>query len=43
MGWSAAAPGDLNGDGRPDYVAGAPYADVGRVQDQGRVVFFVSR
>ncbi len=29
LGWSVAAPGDLNGDGQPDYVAGSPWTDVG--------------
>lgn len=29
LGWSIAAPGDLNGDGQPDYVAGAPFEDAG--------------
>ena len=28
LGWGMAAPGDLNGDGEPDYVAGAPFEDV---------------
>lgn len=28
LGWSIAAPGDLNGDGEPDYVAGSPFEDV---------------
>jgi Ca2+-binding RTX toxin-like protein len=28
LGWSIVAPGDLNGDGEPDYVAGAPFEDV---------------
>ncbi len=36
------APGDLNGDGEPDYVAGAPFQDVGADQDQGRLFFFLS-
>lgn len=35
LGWSSAAPGDLNGDRQPDYVAGAPFLDVGENQDQG--------
>ncbi|MGI8412818.1 MAG: VCBS repeat-containing protein, partial [Solirubrobacteraceae bacterium] len=29
LGWTVAAPGDLNGDGQPDYVAGSPFEDVG--------------
>jgi len=29
LGFTVAAPGDLNGDGEPDYVAGAPFEDVG--------------
>jgi hypothetical protein len=29
LGWGLAAPGDLNGDGQPDYVAGAPFEDGG--------------
>ncbi len=28
LGWTVIAPGDLNGDGEPDYVAGAPFTDV---------------
>ncbi len=43
LGWSSRAPGDLNGDGEPDYVAGAPYQDVNGVQDQGKVYFFLSK
>ncbi|MBA2753040.1 MAG: FG-GAP repeat protein, partial [Chloroflexia bacterium] len=42
LGWSAAAPGDLNGDGEPDYVAGAPYLDVGSKKNQGRLYVFLS-
>lgn len=54
LGWGMAAPGDLNGDGEPDYVAGAPFTDVGPaglncqaptqgcVQDVGREFFFYS-
>jgi hypothetical protein len=42
LGWSARAPGDLNGDCEPDFVAAAPFQDVGGVQDQGRVFFFLS-
>lgn len=29
LGWTVAAPGDLNGDGVPDYVSGAPFEDIG--------------
>jgi hypothetical protein len=42
LGWTVAAPGDLNGDGNPDYVAGAPFHDVGSSLDQGRVFTFKS-
>ncbi|CAN5249184.1 integrin alpha [soil metagenome] len=41
LGWSVSAPGDLDGDGNPDYVAGAPFQDV-TFGDQGRVFVFVS-
>jgi len=27
LGWTLIAPGDLNGDGKPDFVAGAPFQD----------------
>jgi len=27
LGWTVIAPGDLNGDGQPDFVAGAPFQD----------------
>lgn len=43
LGWTTAAPGDLNGDGQPDYIAGAPFTDVGQNKDQGRLVIFLSR
>ncbi len=42
LGNSARAPGDLNGDCEPDYVAGAPYQNVGGQLDQGKVYFFLS-
>ncbi len=42
FGQGLAAPGDLNGDGEPDFVVGAPYQDAGGNQDQGRLYFFVS-
>jgi len=42
LGNSARAPGDLNGDCEPDYVAGAPGQDVGGRRDQGKVYFFLS-
>ena len=52
LGWGLAAPGDLNGDGQPDYVAGAPFEDVGAspcqaptpgcTQDVGMEYFFLS-
>ena len=43
LGWGLAAAGDLNGDGEPDYLGGAPFADVGANADQGRVYAFLSR
>ncbi len=42
LGWTASAPGDLNGDGEDDYVAGAPYLNVGSNVDQGRLYAFLS-
>jgi len=42
LGWSSRAPGDLNRDGEPDYVAAAPYQDVNGKRDQGKVFFFLS-
>ncbi|MDQ3643463.1 MAG: VCBS repeat-containing protein [Actinomycetota bacterium] len=35
LGWSLAAPGDLNGDGEPDYLGGAPYFDIPQGEGQG--------
>lgn len=34
LGWSSRAPGDLNGDGEPDFVAAAPFQNVGGSQDR---------
>ena len=42
LGYSSRAPGDLNGDCEPDFVASARGQDVGVNQDQGRVAFFLS-
>lgn len=42
LGWTVAAPGDLNGDGQPDYLAGAPFYDNGSNQDEGRLYTFTS-
>ncbi len=43
LGWSIGAPGDLNGDGLPDYLAGAPFLDVGENKDQGVVYVYLSQ
>ena len=43
LGWNVSAPGDLNGDGMDDYVAGAPGTNVGTNQDQGVLVVFLAR
>ncbi len=42
LGWSVAAPGDLNGDGEPDYLAGATFQNVGDNRDEGRAFVFLS-
>lgn len=42
LGWSSRAPGDLNRDGEPDYVAAAPFQDVNGIQDVGETFFFLS-
>ncbi|MDQ3612197.1 MAG: integrin alpha, partial [Actinomycetota bacterium] len=42
LGWSVAAPGDLNGDGEPDYLAGATWQNVGENRDEGRAFVFLS-
>ncbi len=42
FGQGLAAPGDLNGDGEPDYLVTAHNLDVNGNQDQGRLYFFVS-
>ncbi len=42
LGTGSRALGDINGDGQPDFVAGAAYQDVGGNVDEGKVFFFVS-
>ncbi|MDQ6617277.1 MAG: FG-GAP-like repeat-containing protein [Actinomycetota bacterium] len=43
LGWGLAAPGDLDGDGKPDYLAGAPFKDVNGVADAGQIFAFQSK
>ncbi len=43
LGVGVGAPGDLNGDGEPDYVAAAFLADAAGNKDQGRLYFFRSK
>lgn len=43
LGWTVATPGDLNGDGEPDFLAGAPFLDVGDNKDQGALYVFYSQ
>jgi hypothetical protein len=46
LGWTTSAPGDLDGDGQPDYVAGGPMTNVDvngtRNEDAGALVSFNS-
>jgi len=42
LGWTSASPGDLNGDGKPDHIAGAPFEDVGQNKDQGVLYVYLS-
>lgn len=42
LGRGIAAPGDLNGDGEPDYVASAPTYDIGETRNVGRLYAFLS-
>ncbi len=42
LGFTSVAPGDLNGDGEPDYVAGAPFFDEGGLANNGRIYAFMS-
>ena len=43
LGRSVAAPGDLNGDGEEDYIAGAPTMNTESHVNEGRLYFFRSR
>lgn len=43
LGWGLAVPGDLNGDGEPDYLASAPFLDEKGLQDNGRIYAFLSQ
>ena len=43
FGWSVAGAGDLDKDGTPDILVGAPYATVGQTAVQGRVYAFSGR
>lgn len=42
LGFTSVAPGDLNGDGDPDYLAGAPFFNENGVLDAGRIYAFMS-
>ena len=42
LGRGIAAPGDLNGDGEPDYLAAAPTYDIGDSRNVGRLYAFLS-
>jgi hypothetical protein len=43
FGWSVASAGDLDQDGIPDMLVGAPYTNVGDITVQGRVYAFSGR
>jgi len=43
LGWGLAAPGDVNGDGESDYLAGAPFYNEGGLLDNGRIYAFMSQ
>ncbi len=43
FGRAVVAPGDLNADGEPDYLASGPRVDVGTNADQGQVYRFLSK
>jgi len=43
LGRSVAAPGDLNGDGEEDYIAGAPTMNTTARVNEGRLYFFLSK
>jgi len=42
LGWTVSTPGDLNGDGQADYVAGAPFFNRGSNVDEGVLLAFMS-
>jgi hypothetical protein len=43
MGWSLAAVGDVDGDGVPDLLVGAPFEDADGIEDAGAVGLFSGR
>lgn len=43
FGWSVAGAGDLDRDGTPDILVGAPYTTVGKITVQGRAYAFSGR
>jgi len=43
LGRAVAAPGDLNGDGEPDFLSGSPGHDIGTNLNEGRVYHYLSR
>ncbi len=40
LGSSVSGGGDVNGDGRPDFIAGSPYADSGGMNEAGKITVY---